>query len=126
MKFQLISAALLAGALVAAPAGAHPKLTAASPAENATVVRPARIQLRFSESLMPKLSGGTLVMTAMPGMSGHQPMAINGVKSSIGADGKTLVLIPTSPLGAGTYQIEWHAVSRDTHRVSGKYSFTVR
>lgn len=125
MKFRTISVAFIVSLLTATPALAHPKLIGAVPAENATVAHPGKIQLNFSERLMPKLSGGTLVMTAMPGMGGHSPMAVN-VKPTIGPDGKSLILSPPAPLAAGSYLVDWHAVSTDTHRVAGKYSFTVR
>ena len=126
MKFQTTLIALLASLLTSAPALAHPKLIDATPAENATVARPGKIELSFSERLIPKLSGGTLVMTAMPGMAGHSPMPVKNVKSTIGNDGKSLILSPGAPLASGTYLVDWHAVSTDTHRVAGKYSFTVR
>jgi methionine-rich copper-binding protein CopC len=28
-------------------------------------------------------------------------------------------------LSAGSYTVEWHAVSEDTHRIKGQYSFKV-
>ncbi|MES2326249.1 MAG: copper homeostasis periplasmic binding protein CopC [Pseudomonadota bacterium] len=126
MKFQMTSVALLASLWTAAPASAHPKLIAAVPAENATVAHPSKIQLTFSEQLMPKLSGGTLVMTAMPGMGGDSLMSVGKVKSTIGADGKSLILSSAAPLKAGTYLVDWHTASTDGHRAAGKYSFTVR
>jgi len=30
-----------------------------------------------------------------------------------------------APLTAGRYKITWHAVSEDTHRVKGEYSFAI-
>ena len=32
---------------------------------------------------------------------------------------------PAQPLPAGTYQVKWNAVSVDTHKSAGDYSFTV-
>ncbi len=74
---------------------------------------------------MPKLSGAEVMMTGMGGKA-HPPMAVGGVTSSVGADGSTLVLTPAKPLMAGTYRIDWHVVSSDTHRITGQQAFTVR
>ena len=73
MRFQAVAAAaaLLA---ITAPAMAHPKLVSAHPAPNATVAPTARVQVTFSEALLPKLSGADIVMTGMPGMDSHAPM----------------------------------------------------
>ena len=54
------------------------------------------------------------------------PMSVGAVTSTVAADGKTLVGTLRSPLPAGTYTVGWHAVTADTHRVEGSYSFTVR
>ncbi len=56
MRRALVPAALAILGLASA-AQAHPKLLSASPAPNATVAKPARLALRFSEKLMPKFSG---------------------------------------------------------------------
>jgi methionine-rich copper-binding protein CopC len=36
-----------------------------------------------------------------------------------------LVVPVNEALPAGDYKVEWHAVSDDTHRVKGSYSFSV-
>jgi methionine-rich copper-binding protein CopC len=117
--------AILALALAAVPALAHPKVEASTPAAGATVAAPAQISLQMSEPLVAKLSGATLTMTGMPGMADHAPMVI-AVKSSVGPDGKTLLLSPTKKLPAGHYRVDWHVVSTDTHRVVGTHEFSVK
>ena len=112
--------------LVATPALAHPKLVAANPAANSLVAKPSKIELRFSEKLVGQFSSVDLAMTGMPGMANHGPMKVSGVATSIGGDGKTLVVTLKKPLAAGTYKLDWHAVSADTHRVNGSYSFRVK
>lgn len=115
--------ACAAAALLLAPAAlAHPKLVAATPAADAAVAPPSRIALRFSEKLMPKLSDVTLSMTGMNGMK-HAPMPVG---STTTAAGDTLTVIPAKPLTAGSYRVEWHVVSADTHRIAGSYAFSVR
>lgn len=103
---------------------AHPKLVASTPAANAVVATPASIKLTFSEKLMAKLSGAELVMTKMPGME-MPPMNI-AVKAMPSADGKSLLLTPVKPLATGTYRVDWHVVSGDTHAVKGVLVFSVK
>jgi len=115
-----------AGLAVAAPAFAQPRVVSADPAEGATVTRTSKITLTFSEPLIAQMSGIDVVMTGMPGMAMHAAMKMTGVHVALGADGKSLVASLARPLPAGTYEAAWHIVSTDTHRVSGKLSFTVK
>ncbi len=62
MNIRHALVALAASALISAAASAHHKLLTASPAAKSTVMAPARIELRFSERLMPKMSGASIVM----------------------------------------------------------------
>jgi len=121
---RIIVPAALALLGLASVAQAHPKLVSASPAPNATVAKPARVALRFSEKLMPKFSGADLMMTAHGGAS-HPPMKV-AAAAGIAEDGRTLVVTPKSPLAPGRYSLAWHVVSADTHRVTGNYAFAVK
>jgi hypothetical protein len=118
MRRVILPVVLLA---VASAAHAHPKLLGATPAPNATVAKPARVELRFSERLMPKFSGADLVMTGMT----HPPMKVASA-ATVAADGRTLVITPKSPLGAGSYSVAWRVVSADTHRITGTHAFAVK
>lgn len=124
MRFPALAAAILAVAAVPATALAHPKLLSATPAANSAVAKPTSIALTFSEDLVGPLSGIDLVMTGMPGMANHQPMPIKGITAK--AKGKTMTVALPRPLPTGTYQLTWHAVAADQHRIEGSYSFTVR
>jgi methionine-rich copper-binding protein CopC len=119
-------AAFAAVACFATPALAHPKLVATTPTEGASASKVSQITLTFSEPLVAAMSGVDVVMTGMPGMADHQPMKMTGVKSSVAADGVTLVAALPRALPVGTYEAAWHAVSTDTHRVAGKLTFTVK
>lgn len=122
---SLFVTSCLAAALVTGTAAqAHPKLVSSIPAANATAERPTRIELRFNEALVGQFSGIDLVMTDMPGMK-MAPMKI-AVDTSVGADGKTLVAVPKRALHTGTYKLDWHAVTTDTHRVNGSFTFKVK
>ncbi len=128
MKSVRVFGAAIAAALItiAAPAIAHPKLISSTPAAQATVTNATQVSLTFSETLMAPLSGIDLAMTGMPGMANHAPMKMAGFKTSVAADGKRLVAVFPRPLPAGTYKLDWHAVSTDTHRITGTLAFTVR
>ncbi|PKB25358.1 hypothetical protein B0I00_0554 [Novosphingobium kunmingense] len=126
MKTKTLFAAFAALSIgVSAPALAHPKLVSSSPAASATVAATNRLTLTFSERLM-QLSGIDLAMTGMPGMANHAPMKIGGVRTTVGRDGKTLIAALPRRLAAGTYKLDWHVVSVDTHRIAGSLTFTVR
>lgn len=117
--------AMAASVFAATAVQAHPKLTNATPAADAVVSAPARIQLVFSEALVAQFSGIDLTMTEMPGMK-MGPMKMNGVKATVAADGKTLVATLAKPLPVGTYKVDYHVVSTDTHRIQGSYTFKVQ
>ncbi len=126
MRRFALTVALIASALVALPgvALAHPKLLAASPANKATVIRPTKLTLSFSETLVRPMTGIELVMTGMPGMAAHAPMPIKGFQTKV--NGKNVTITLPRALPAGSYLLKWHAVAADQHRVEGSYTFTVR
>lgn len=105
-----------AGFALAGTAEAHPRLTASSPANGATVGSIGTIRLQFSETLVPAFSGGELATSG-------RKLAL---KSAVADKGRTLVLSSARPLAPGSYQLNWHAVSTDTHRVTGALSFKVK
>lgn len=121
----VFAVALAASAIVATAAQAHPRLATAMPAGDAVVTAPTKVQLAFSEALVAQFSGIDLTMTEMPGMK-MGPMKMNGVKAALAPDGKTLVATFAKPLSAGTYKVDYHIVSTDTHRVQGSYTFKVK
>ena len=125
-RIALAATALIASALIASavPAGAHPRLVSASPAANAAVTRPTQITLTFSEALVAPLSGIELTMTAMPGMANHPRMPIRGFTTK--AEGRTLTATLPRPLPVGTYELKWHVVAADQHRIENLYTFNVR
>ena len=117
-------AAVVIAMLMSTLAQAHPKLLASTPAEGATGAPPEKIELHFSENLVTQFSGAKLLMTEMPGMA-HAPMPIKA-KVSASSDPKTMLITPTAPLPAGTYRVEWRAVSSDTHPITGNVTFKVK
>lgn len=106
----------VAALLTASEAAAHAKLVSAKPAESVAGAAPGQVVLRFSEKLQPKFSGFNVTFRGAP-----VPM-----KTAVGRDRRNLVGAPTRPLAKGAYQVAWHAVTADTHRIKGSYTFTVR
>ena len=124
MRTLKITFVLASGLLLSSLAQAHPKLLSSTPAEGADGAAPGKIELHFSENLLTKFSGAKLVMTEMPGMA-HSPMPMKA-KVSAGSDPKSMLITPLAPLPAGTYQVEWRAVSSDTHPITGNVTFKVK
>ena len=124
----------LALGLMATSAVAHPKLKSAipaaemdanaSPKESAVATKgeaggaPKEIRLIFSEAVIAKMSGIVLKDEA------GKPVR-TGSPQTDPQDQKQLVVPVATPLVTGRYNVTWHAVSDDTHRVKGEYKFTI-
>ena len=115
----LVLALLGLGLVPTGSAAAHALLKVAVPAVGATVTgRPSELRLHFSEGIEAAFSGVTL--TAEDGQP-VQPVAV----AVDPADSATLVVSLSGPLAPGTYNVQWHVVSVDTHKTQGRYDFTV-
>jgi methionine-rich copper-binding protein CopC len=113
------SLAVLAVSLLATSAYAHPKLTSATPAADvASKVSPTEIKLNFNEGVIAKFS--SVEIKDESGKTIPTGVAVTDPK-----DQKQLVVPLPTPLTAGHYTVSWHAVSVDTHRVKGEYSFGI-
>lgn len=133
---RTIATAFAAIAMTTAiPALAHPRLVSSIPAAQAAVQSARQITLRFTERLMPQLTGLEIAPAGMAGMAGmshadhaaHMSMApLPAIRTAFSSDGKTLVATFASALPRGNYTVTWHAVAADTHRVQGQFAFTVR
>jgi methionine-rich copper-binding protein CopC len=111
--------AVLAIGALATSADAHPKLKSVSPAADvSSKVSPKEIKLNFSEGVIAKFSGLELKDEAGKTVA-------TGVPVNDPGDRRQLVVPVPAPLTAGRYTVTWHAVSEDTHRVKGEYSFGV-
>lgn len=117
---------LVAAALAATPALAHPKLTSATPADAAQVKAPTTVSLSFSEAFLPQMTQVQVSMISMPGMGSHAPMPMKVERIDYAADNKAMTAVFKSPLPAGGYRVEYRTVGADTHRIEGSYTFTVR
>ena len=119
LKNSIGTCAILAAMFLTGPAFAHPKLDSASPAADVSVIAsPKEIKLNFSEGIIAKFSG--LEVKDEGGRAIPTGDAVVDFKEP-----KQLVVPVSAPLAPGRYTVSWHAVSEDTHKVSGNYSFRV-
>jgi methionine-rich copper-binding protein CopC len=109
-KFLLAFALLLA----ANPAFAHAHLQKSVPAAGARLKSPRHVVLNFSEALEPAFSGALLMDKEGRNLTG----------APVKVDGPVMTLTP-GHLAPGNYEVVWHSVGHDTHRLDGKFSFTV-
>jgi methionine-rich copper-binding protein CopC len=119
-RSRLVLASLaMAGLLgVASPALAHARLDHAIPAVGGKVaVAPARLALFFTEGVVPHFCR-VVVLDA------QQKPVRTGAPEPTEGNGSEL-LVPLPPLAAGTYTVDWHATSVDTHETKGQFTFTV-
>jgi copper resistance protein C len=99
---------------------AHAMLVKAVPSVGGSVTgSPSQIRITFSEAVEPRFSGMTI--------AGADGRAVASEPASVdAADHATLVVVLKERLQPGTYKVAWHAVSVDTHRTQGSFSFEVK
>lgn len=113
-----LNATLLAASLACATAAmAHAHLQNAAPAADSIVQAPADLRLSFSEGIEAGFSQVSV-------SEGGQPIAIKSVATDP-ADKKLLIVTPAEALKPGTYKVDWHALSVDTHKSQGTYTFKI-
>ena len=116
---SIAAVAAIAASLFGGAAYAHPQLQAADPAPGAaTATSPKQIRITFNENLILKMSG-----VEVKDQTGK--IVPTGKAATDPANKKLLVVPVNEQLPPGDYKVEWHAVSNDTHRVKGSFSFSV-
>jgi methionine-rich copper-binding protein CopC len=111
----LVPALLLLGI---AGASAHAHLKHASPAVGGTVHgSPPELRLWFSETLEPAFSSVRVV-----DQKNHQ---VDKGDMTLDPKDRTEMRVSLPPLLPGRYKVIWHAVSTDTHKTHGDFSFIV-
>ena len=102
--------------LMATPVLAHAFLSHADPGAGASLQQaPKEISLSFTEKLEPTFSG-----VSVSDAAGHD------VESAAPVVSGNSVTVALKPLAAGSYRVSWHAVSIDSHRTEGSYSFSIK
>jgi copper resistance protein C len=100
---------------VSVAAHAHASLTRASPSAGSTVnTAPHDVTLTFTDTLEPAFS--SLAVTDSSEIDVSQGKAqISGNTMRIGL----------KPLNVGVYKVNWRAVSTDTHKTEGSFTFQI-
>lgn len=97
---------------------AHAQLKRAEPAVGGTVASPPKtVALTFTEGVEPGFCSVSLV--------GPDDRPVETGKPHLApADGNTLV-VDLPALAPGRYRVDWHAVSVDSHKTRGSFTFVV-
>ncbi|MBU6449395.1 MAG: copper resistance protein CopC [Rhodospirillales bacterium] len=105
--------------LAATPSAfAHAYLTKSSPAAGAVVgASTSSMLLIFTEAVQPKFC--TVTVTDSAGIP-----ADTGAPQAVPGHGNELS-VPVHFSRAGKYTVKWHALSVDTHKTHGTFSFSV-
>ena len=111
------SAALVLSGTVAAFAHAH--LVRATPAVGTTVsTPPSEVTLRFSEKLESAFSS-----VVVRDQTGKQ---VDKGGATVDKGDRTLMrVLLQQPMTPGVYKVEWKAMSADTHKIDGNFTFKV-
>jgi methionine-rich copper-binding protein CopC len=116
MRFLIL--AFAASLALTVPAGAHAFLDHAEPPVGSSMQKaPRQLSLWFTEDLEPAFSGVTVTDA-----QGH---AVNAGKAHVDPHDRKLITVPLKALGPGSYRVNWHVLSVDTHRTQGNYTITI-
>ena len=114
--FAASSALLLLAGVVTA--SAHAQLIRAEPAAGGNVGKaPSEVTLHFSERLE-----GALSSVVARDAAGKQVDKGNGFVDN---KDRRIIRVLLPDLGPAVYKVEWRAVSADSHRVTGDFTFKV-
>jgi methionine-rich copper-binding protein CopC len=112
-----IAAALLGGFATTA-ALAHAHLVKATPASGATIQpAPNEVTLRFNEKLE-----GAFSSVVVRDAAGKQ---VDKGDAHLDKADRATLRISLPQLTPGAYTVEWRAMSADTHKINGNFTFTV-
>jgi methionine-rich copper-binding protein CopC len=119
MKGLLAPVALLAASLAPVTAFPHAFLDHAVPAVGSTVTAaPQQVQMFFTQDLEPAFTGATIAD------ANGQPIATGA--ATVDPQNKAELVLNLPPLAPGHYKVSWHALSVDTHRTEGSFSFDIQ
>ena len=93
---------------------AHAQLESATPAVGSTVGKaPSQVALSFTQKLEKSFS--SIEVRGPGGRVDQGGTSVNGARMSVGL----------KALSPSTYHVHWRALSVDTHKTEGSFSFTV-
>jgi methionine-rich copper-binding protein CopC len=114
----MLGFAAIGGVAATGQAFSHAHLKSAAPAPGSTVAAaPTELDLTFMEGVNLKFTGVKVTGPA-------KALVQTGEAKLMGGD--TTLMVPLSgPLAPGDYAVAWHALSADSHKTNGSYTFTV-
>lgn len=116
--FFLTAAGLVAATASVSTARAHAFLDHASPGVGSTVQgSPNQLSLSFTQNIVASFSG--VSVTSAEGAT------VPTGKAVVDPSDPATLHVSIGKLKPGTYVVNWHVVSVDTHHTSGAYKFTV-
>lgn len=119
-RSALLRLSVMLWGLFPGAAQAHAHLKKSVPPAGGTVATgPSEVRLQFNEAVEPSFSKISIEL------KGGKPVA-SEPPASDPADKTTLIAKLAQPLQAGSYKVNWQAVSADTHKVKGSFTFQVR
>ena len=119
MRGSLAALAAVAALFLPGAAQAHAFLDHAAPAVGSTVsVAPPELRLFFTQELEPSFSGLALF--------GADGQAIATGAASVDPQNRAEMVLKLPLLAPGHYRVSWHAVSVDTHRTEGTFTFDIQ
>ena len=99
-------------------ASAHPRLMSAVPAVNGAVSpAPNEVTLRFNERLEASFSKVVI--------RDNEGKQVDKGDAKLDKSDRRILRVSVPPLAPGLYKVEWHAMSADTHKVEGDFTFRV-
>ena len=104
---------------------AHTKLVKSTPAEGTTTTGVSVVTLTFDAAITPDSGSAEIVMTGMPGMNNHSPMAIKAFVAATAPTTRTVTLKLRNRLKPGTYALRWAVEAADGHPMRGELDFEV-
>jgi hypothetical protein len=117
-KFRILLALGLL-ALSAPQVFAHAFPDHAQPAVGSTVSpAPTELRIWYTQKIEPAFS-----KVEVHDASGAQ---VDKGDGKVDAQDPTLLRVSLKPLPPGTYKVDWHVVSVDTHPTEGNFTFTVK
>ena len=118
MRIRLIALVFAALSVQMPAAYAHARLDHASPAVGSTVKAPPKqVTLWFTEALEPKFSSIEVRDARGAAMQTGRAHGVAGNTAELA--------VAVKPLPPGTYTVKWKALSVDTHRTQGDFTFKV-
>ena len=102
----------------ASPAAAHAHLTASAPAANSVLQKaPKTLLLTYTEDLDVAFCSVTVTDGMGMNDAAGKPQPVPGHPNEL--------QVPLNIQMAGKITVAWHALSTDTHKTQGRFSFTV-